>query len=252
MRDRAHYPSRLVADTLSIVTRCGVLLLLYAKVFELKGGEINGSGFAENAWSIFLYFAFSSLGLRMISRSVMNDVRSGNVEILFSKPVSYLAYRSWWQIGSGLYPFLIAAAFGAITLLPFVGMAPGLQDATSILAFLLVLIGSALVSVTIYLIVGLMAFWIEDVNPSYWIVDKTIMIMGGSYLPIGLFPDTLAAIARYSPFGASHFITRAGYSDWSTQWPSLLAIQLFWIALLFPLLIFMDRRAKMKVSVNGG
>jgi len=116
----------------------------------------------------------------------------------------------------------------------------------------LTFICGSILSLFLYLIVGLLSFWIEDINPVFWIVDKAVMILGGSYLPIALFPAFMYKIALYSPFGASQFITHTVYESWQTNWYQLVGIQLFWIVLLGLIIYFMFERAKQKVSVNGG
>ncbi len=252
IRDRIQYPGRLILDTVIIVARCGVLLIIYWYVFNLNGGAVNGTEYIFVAWSIFFYFAFSTLRLRDISRLIMQDVQSGNVEVLFSKPVSYLSYRFWWQIGSGLYSFLVATVVGTLILSLAVGFPATMKLVIFIPTLAMTFLGAMLLSLILYTIVGLMAFWIEDINPLFWIIDKSVMILGGSYLPIALFPPIMYKLSLYSPFGASQFITHTVYGSWSGNWYRLLSIQWFWIAVLLSGMIFIFSRAKEKVSINGG
>lgn len=246
------YPGRLIADTFALVARCGVLLILYWYVFNLKGGVVNGTPYILIAWSMFFYFAFSTLRLRDISKSIMQDVQSGNVEVLFNKPVSYLGYRVWWQIGSGLYPFLVATILGSIALALIVGVPQTMTLSIFLPTVFLVFIGASILSLILYSIVGLLAFWIEEVNPVFWMVDKAVMILGGSYLPIALFPPFMYKLALYSPFGASQFVTHTVYESWQSEWIMLIGIQGFWILVLALVVYIMFEKAKQKVSVNGG
>src|SRR3989338_10660126 len=124
VKDRVQYPDRLVVDTIGVIARCGILLILYWYVFKLSNGVINGTTFLFAAWSIFFYFSFSVLRLRDISRAIMQDVQTGNVEVLFSKPISYLSYRMWWQVGSGLYSFAVITILAVIALALIIGF-PG-------------------------------------------------------------------------------------------------------------------------------
>lgn len=252
VKDRIQYPGRLIADTFVIIARCGVLLIIYWYVFKLKGGLINGTPYIIAAWSMFFYFAFSTFRLREISRAIMGDVQSGNVETLLSKPISYLFYRVLWQIGSGLYPFLMAAVLGSIALIFIVGVPQTMTIGLFLPTLLLALFGVSILSLLLYSIVGLLAFWVEDINPVFWIVDKTVMILGGSYLPVALFPVFIYRIALYSPFGASQFITHTVYDTWQTDWYILIGIQIFWILVLGLVTYLMFTAAKKKVSVNGG
>ena len=252
VRDRMYYPGRLIVDTVSIITRCGVLLVLYWYVFRLNNGVINNTTFIVAAWSMFFYFAFSAFRLRDISRAIMQDVQSGNIEILFSKPISYLSYRMWWQVGAGLYSFLVISIIGALALSLIVGFPATMSVSIFIPTLVLVVLLGTLLSLFLYAIVGLLAFWIEDINPVFWIVDKAVMILGGSYLPVALFPDFMYKAALYSPFGASQFITHTVYETWATEWIMKIGIQIFWIFVVAIVAFILFARARERVSVNGG
>src|SRR3990167_3806328 len=188
VKDRIQYPDRLVVDTIGVIARCGILLILYWYVFKLSNGVINGTTFLFAAWSIFFYFSFSVLRLRDISREIMKDIQTGNVEVLFSKPISYLSYRIWWQIGSGLYSFVVITVLAVFALVLIIGLPPTMTIGLFIPTMIVALLFGEALGILLYIIVGLLAFWIEDINPVFWVTDKAILILGGSYLPIALFP----------------------------------------------------------------
>lgn len=252
VKDRIQYPDRLIADTFAIIARCGVLLILYWYVFKLNNGTVNNTPYILVAWSMFLYFSFSTFRLRDISKTIMQDVQSGNVEVLFNKPVSYILYRIWWQIGSGIYPFLIATILGSIVLTLIIGIPETMRVGLFIPTLILVLIIGSILSLVLYSIVGLLAFWIEEINPVFWIVDKAVMILGGSYLPVALFPAFMYKIALYSPFGASQFVTHTIYGYWQSSWYIMIGVQIFWALLLGLIMYLMFVKAREKISVNGG
>lgn len=252
VKDRMQYPARLFADTTTMVARCGILLVLYAYVFDLNNGVVSNVTFDVVAWSMFFYFAFLTLNLRRISGYIMQDITSGNIEVLLSKPISYLSYRTWWQIGSGMYPFFITTTIGSIALIVIVGIPHAMTIPIFLPTLLVTFISAAIVTLLVYAIVGLLAFWVEDVTPIYWIIDKAVMILGGSYLPIALFPDFMYKIALYSPFGASVFVTHTVYESWAMVWYKLIGIQMAWILVLGLVIYLMFSKAVRNVSVNGG
>ena len=252
IKDQILYPGKLIVDTFSVVARCGVLLILYWYVFKINNGVVNGTTFLYTAWSMFFYFSFSILRLSAIARTIMQDVQSGNVEVLFSKPVSYLSYRIWWQVGSGIFSFVIISIVASIILAAAIGFPPTMTIGMFLPSFALTFLLGAILVLCIYSIVGLLSFWIEDVNPIFWIVDKAVMILGGSYLPVALFPPLMYKIALYSPFGASFFITHTTSVSWQSNWYELINIQLIWIFALGIIAYWMYRQARKKVSVNGG
>ena len=182
----------------------------------------------------------------------MRDVQTGNIEILLSKPISYLYYRALWQIGLVTYSFIIITTIVSMILFFLIGIPSTMTTPYFFPILLLTFILSAILSFLIYITIGLLSFWVEDVNPILWIVDKAIMILGGSYLPIAFFPKIMAQIATYSPFGASQFITRTASIEWQSNWYKLIGIQCFWIILFGILVYFIFKKAIKKVSINGG
>lgn len=252
IKDRVQYPTRLIVDTFGITARYGVLLILYYYIFSIRNGEINGITFQIAAWSMFFYFAFMTLRLRELATFIMQDIKSGTIEILLSKPIQYLSYRMWWQLGAGLYSFFVVCLLGTVTLMAIVGIPASMLSWFFVMTFAIVFVLGIILSLLIYAVVGLFAFWIEDIKPLYWIVDKTVMILGGSYLPVALFPKIMYKIAIWSPFGSSQFLTHTMYDTWKTGYLEMIGIQVFWVTVLGVLVSYMFGRAHKKVSVNGG
>jgi ABC-2 type transport system permease protein len=251
-RDQMHYPSTLFASFIEVMTRCGVLLVLYSYVFHLRGGSINGTTFQTAAWSMFFYFIILILQLRYIAHLIMKDVQSGNIEVLFSKPISYLSYRMWWQAGSHTYTFVMTFAIIGAALALCVGIPPSMHTALFIPTWILTSILGCILTLIIFSIIGLLAFWMEDINPVRWIVDKTILILGGSYFPVTLFPPLLYMLSVCSPFGASYFVTYTVTDAWASRWPFFIGMQMLWIAILGCILYVLFQKVKVRISVNGG
>lgn len=251
-KDKVAYPGRLVADLAIIVARCGVLLLLYANVYRLKGGVINGTTYEVAAWSMFMYFAFMSLKLRYTGSTMENDIRTGNVELLLAKPINYLLYRSVWVFGASLYPFVITTVVGIAFMLFTVGPLPVMYSMYFYISLIGVFITCTVLSLLIFTIIGLLAFWMEDIKPIYAIIDKLVMMLGGSYLPIALFPAFLYQISIWSPFGASQFISHIVYDNWWDNYIKMFGIQFFWIFVLSLIVYVMFKRAERALTVNGG
>ena len=158
----------------------------------------------------------------------------------------------WWQVGAGLYSFLIISIIGAIILAFVVGFPATMSANIFIPTLVLVILLGTLLSLFLYAGVGLLAFWMEDINPVFWIVDKAVMVLGGSYLPVALFPNSMYKAALYSPFGASQFITHTVSEAWAKEWMTKIGIQIFWVFVAAIIVFFVFAKAREKVSVNGG
>ena len=103
-----------------------------------------------------------------------------------------------------------------------------------------------------YAIIGLLSFFMQDVRPIYWIADKFVMVLGGSYLPVALFPPFMKLLAFISPFGAINFTTSTVYSTWNTEFGIRIGLQVIWIVIFGLLLIYVYKKAREKAMINGG
>lgn len=120
------------------------------------------------------------------------------------------------------------------------------------LGFFLLMLGYTL-DFLIYFVIGILAFWIEDISAFNWIYAKMQMVFGGVVLPITLFPDALQKITLYLPFSQLYY----GASRLIVDFQFSLLVQFFltqiaWIFVLFLLTYFLFKKAMKYVSINGG
>ena len=48
--------------------------------------------------------------------------------------------------------------------------------------------------------IGLLAFWLDDVAPVYWVWQKLMFVLGGLMMPIELYPAFIQRAAAFTPF----------------------------------------------------
>ena len=251
MKNQIQDKSNLLLDIFNMFSRCFIVFLLYAYVFNLKGGQINGVDYKTNMYSMFIYFCIMTLNIRRIDQLIMDDVKSGSVELFMNKPISYLLITIYRVIGNGLYSFLIISFIGTIIMILTLGV-PDLNLAIFIPTFIITFLLGQILSIIIYGIIGLMAFFVQDNRPIHWIVDKFIMILGGSYLPISMFPNFMKIMAYISPFGAINFATSSVYNSWNNEFLKRIGMQIIWVIIFYILLSFVYKKAKEKTMINGG
>ena len=251
MENQIQDRTNLLLDMFNMFSRCVIVFLLYAYVFKLNGGLINGVDYPTTMWSMFIYFCIMILNIRRVDNLIMQDVKTGTVELFMNRPTSYLSLSFLKVIGQGIFSFVFISLLGTAIMILFVGI-PNLDLKIFIPTFFLSLILGQILGLMIYGIIGLMAFFIQDNRPIHWIVDKFIMILGGSYLPISMFPPVMKAMALYSPFGAINFATSTVYASWNDEWLLRLGLQVGWIIIFGILLNIVYRKSKKKAMVNGG
>lgn len=251
-KDKLYYSGRIFAQIILLFVRVGILICLYKYAFSYVGGELKGINASIACWSIGVYFIIFSLQFKNVYQMITNDIISGNIEIYRSKPFNYLFYRIFLQAGFGLPDGIISLLACIFFLFVIVG-SPSIAFsffwisqvlAVTILGFILIF--------CIYILIGLSAFWLQNSRPIYWIIDKAIMVFGGAYIPIALFPVIMQKVAAYSPFGACLFSTYIFYPNFDEIFLKLILIQLFWIITLIFLVIFIYKKAQQRLSINGG
>jgi len=110
-----------------------------------------------------------------------------------------------------------------------------------------------LLDALIAVLIGLAAFWIEEVMPIFWIYSKLVFTVGGMFLPLELFPAGLRQVVRWLPF---QFITYAPAHAFVQFEPEFvlqsLAGQVAYITLFAVAVLWVWRRAQRRMVVHGG
>jgi ABC-2 type transport system permease protein len=101
--------------------------------------------------------------------------------------------------------------------------------------------------------IGLLAFWLEDVAPVYWVWQKLAFVLGGLMLPLTMYPGLVQAVAAITPFpallGAPASLVLETVS--ATPW-QLTRDLAFWGVATAAGIGWTFRRASAALSVNGG
>src|SRR5262249_45701217 len=107
-----------------------------------------------------------------------------------------------------------------------------------------------------HLWIGLLAFWLEDVSPVFWVAQKLLFVLGGLMLPIDLYPDAMRTAAAFTPFpvmlaGPASLVlphNGGGFGGLGTlavrllAWGTVMAVAVWWEF----------RRARATLTINGG
>lgn len=251
-RESFSQKSTIIGSILLWCLRVMVLIGVYSVAFRARGGSLNGMDFAATMWSIGVYFIVLSLGVRHTAKEMSREIRLGVIETKLNKPFNYL-FGSWaTQLGRGAPHLVISGSFIILFSFFIIGM-PHVSYSFDWLARVFALfVGGTVLGLLFYGIIGLCAIWIQDVDPLYWVLDKGVMLLGGAYIPVALFPEGVRALGEHTPFGAVMFITHIFNPDFTTRFLGLLVTQGIWVCILAGAALIMYGQAMKHVSVNGG
>lgn len=208
----AYFRAKLVIDMSMTLFRVLVLLFLYMNIYKIAPEVATVLPYKSALWSIGAYFFALAFSARRMFAFTSDLIYTGNIETYLVRPLHVLIFNAARLFGENLIQMTVAGLTIFATLAVFVGLPENLTPALVLVAVVLLILGLA-IEILLAGIIGLLAIWLENATPVYWIADKFILILGGSYVPVAFFPHALKLLSEYSPFGATRFITYAFYPD---------------------------------------
>jgi ABC-2 type transport system permease protein len=190
------------------------------------------------------------LGVPAIHLDIENDVRRGDVIYRMARPISYLG--SLLAEGAGRLSVRLPrlALLGLAFAWLFAGRGP---DFSLALLYVIPLgIAAAFVLMTIYVLIGLLAFWLGETAPVYWVCQKLLFVLGGLMLPLDIYPAKVLTVAKLTPF-PSLLYGPASLMLGGPQRPLAIAASLaLWSVVLIGFAALLVRGARRKLELYGG
>lgn len=241
------------ATVLSWIVRMGLTIILYYFIYKIIGkSSVNGVTFQIAASGMILYGIFIGFGYRDLYRIINREFKSGAIEIWLNKPVSYLQLKAAETLGKNI-PVVVGLTASGSGFWILSGQFPSVDNLPArVLAAIPILLLGLIIAILLYIIVGLSVVWVLEAQPIFMIIDKLIMIFGGAFIPIGFFPPYLKLIGELLPTGAAMYITQMFYTNFVTNFPKFISVQIFWVIALSTCTIFMSKAANRNLTVNGG
>ena len=212
-----------------------------------------GMPIAADAKALVWYLAATEwilLSAPPVYIEIQEAIRRGDLAYRLTHPASFVMAE--FAGGLGLLalraPVLGVTAFCCAFL--FTGWVPPLRTLAVFVPFGLV---ASMLLTALYVMLGLLAFWLHDVSPVFWVWQKLMFVLGGLMLPLELYPELIQRIARVTPFpsllaGPASFVLGA-----SAITPAGLVRDLFiWSCATALATTWLSRRALSTVTINGG
>ena len=229
-----------------------ICILIFANLWELiaKRGDLTSMNAKELLW----YIALNQWVLFAIPRSeqvIERDFRSGKLAYLIPRPISYLGYVFAEGCGAGFVNLGVLGVFTYIFTWGYVGTIT-LSSWNIILSIICALFAVAL-GTLFKMIIGLLAFWMHDVDPIAWIWEKLLFTLGGLLLPLSAYPPAWNVIAKFTPF----YYILGGRSALTLDNGPLVALTIvsglvIWVCLGGLITILMYRRGLKIIAIGGG
>lgn len=251
LRGSAH---RSVIDGGGLVVATGFYLVivttlsgLWRVAVDANGGDLSGYSALALTWYVITSeAAIVSVNARHIEE-IGTDIAQGTVAVELLRPASVLGVRVASQVGRGIPRVASLWVAGAVLTTIIAGGPP---DPVT-----LVLVAPSLVlAITANLLaqhtVAAIAFWIRDAGSVWFLYMKAVFILGGMIIPLELLPQSVESVSMLLPFAAMAYApARLAAGFWE---PTLLLVQVFWIAVLAVAARAAFRAGERRLQVVGG
>jgi ABC-2 type transport system permease protein len=229
-----------------------LILLVFSQLWEAM--RETGALGALTASDLLWYLAVTewiAIGTIPLWSNIQEDVRTGDLAYLLPRPMSYIGYKladGYGRLAARMVVLGIASLGGAWA---FSGSLPS-EPLGLLFAIPLALLASC-VLVIYYAWLGLLAFWLQDAQPVYFIFQKLLFVLGGLILPLTIYPDWLATLGAWTPFSAILYGPASSVHE-----ANLLAVLwtatrlLLWGGVGVVLLAWTYSKALRSLVVNGG
>jgi len=245
------YRAELAMRAVQMVLFMGVFMALWASAFAVSGrAQLSGYSLAEVVWYLAMTETITLSSSRVFVE-ISEAVKAGDLAYTLARPLSYPFYQVANSLGNSAPRFLLNLLTGALVVGLGTGQLAG--DLPGLLAFLATAALALLLDALIAVLIGLLAFWIEEVMPVFWIYQKLLFTVGGLFLPLEMFPDWLQRAVKWLPFQFIAYVPARAFVAFEPEFVLRGAAgQVAYIAALAAVVALVWRRARRRLVVHGG
>ena len=200
------------------------------------------------------YCALTQMFLFMSSRlfiTIEDDVRTGNIAYFLNRPMPYVWMRLSEGIGAMSANVMIYGTLGVGATYLWIGELP--SNPYALPAAILTLWMGSVLHLMFQICTGLTALWLHDAEAVYRLYQKFLIVAGGLYVPISIYPEWAQNIIAYTPFHLLMFgPAQLTFGTPVLSFIELLALQTLWIVIAGLTAMGVYTLALKRVEINGG
>ena len=207
---------------------------LYSAIFK-NNETIAGYSITQAITYMSIAWLLRSAFSTQIDRLIGGRVRSGDISLDLMRPIYYPSLVFWQGLGTSIGRVSVISIPLVVFSAAFLNVSPP-RDISSWAFFAVSVVIGYLMTFSIYLLVGVAAFFVEYNLELSWTVDMTVRLLAGLLIPLDFFPAKIASFLLYSPFRYIYFLPiqiYLGRISVGEIIPALLTGILWLIAMLF-------------------
>lgn len=244
------YPAEFLGRSLMILPFMWIFYQLWRVTFSASGSEVmNGLTLRSTLWYLVIAEVIE-LSRPRVGNTISDAVKDGSIAYILSKPYNFLWYHYSSSMADTVFRALINLVLGGAMAWVLVGPPPSFWG---LLVVLPALLGAWGLNYCIAALIGLSAFWVEDISAFQWIYQKLAFILGGLLIPLDFYPAWLRTIATALPFSAMTYApARLFVEPELSGFFAVMGMQAIWLLVFVGVLSLTYRRSVAALTVNGG
>lgn len=188
-----------------------MIQLVFWPVFFYAGAEfrystvenVNIAGYYINemmTYSTLIYFIQRVTSMMNISRTIKEDITSGNINIYLIRPIKYLWAKWIISISENLINFVLSLLLFLVSSAYLKNFFVFINDFMKIFLVTLFILFACILSFLINCIMGILSFWLLEIGALNNFVKMGISILSGSLFPIDFIKGNIGIALEYLPF----------------------------------------------------
>ncbi len=137
---------------------------------------------------------------------IAGDIKNGTLSTFLTKPINYMYYMFFKEAGRNSFAFIFSFITQIIIILFFIDKVIINFNLGMILVLFAMVLFAFIIEWQISYLVGLIAFWTDEVEGIYATVTQVRKFFAGGYFPLSLLPAFFVSLSFALPFAYSFFI----------------------------------------------
>lgn len=244
------YLGNVFSSLIAITMFMWIFGMLWRAVFTAQGAvSIAGLTLNDTLWYLLMAETVV-LSKPLLAQEISDSIKTGSVAYDLVRPYSFGLYHLSRYAGHVVFRAGLNLLAGSVVVWWLVGPPP---TWAGIAPTILVLLFAWGLEFCFEALIGLAAFWTEDISAFRWVYQKISFILGGLLLPLDFYPSWLAGLARLLPFASILYAPGRLFVDPTpSRLLSTIALQVGWLTALGLLFHFLSRLALRRLTINGG
>lgn len=211
-----------------------VLVLMWTAIYSDQN-VIKGFTLPEMITYFLIGNLFSAATRNFLPGLMSRDIKDGGLSMFLLRPMSYFSFILSREIGRISFVTTLSLITNGFIILFFLNYFIFNLDILFLLLILIMIILAFITELLISYIVGLVAFWTDEVEGLHSTFDKLKKLFSGGYFPISILPVFFVNVSYALPFAYSFFVPAQLYLKKIDLMMGVrgIFIQIIWIIALY-------------------